>query len=200
MIACALLASASVGACALPEGDAGSPEAVHYTLIQARRAGDSAAMWQLLHPDSQAEVSQLAATLDTAAKLIEEHYPEDEQAAALSALTSLERATYAGGDGAKVYAVLAPTEPAPELGGMAKLGARVQSVDERGDRATITTWGGDALEVRRGDGRWHLELSAEQRATLDTLTVAANENKAQLEAHAARIEAWTKAHPAPPRK
>lgn len=178
LVAClivALLVAPATG-CGLPDGDRLTPEGAHYHLLHIRQSGDTAEMWDVLHPDIQA----LITTWHTAEKdtlfAIENIYPDEHKAAALEALE--------GGDRGRLpspralFEYLLDDTGGESLGTMALIGARASSVALDGDRAIINTWAGDRVHLRQGPGEvWFATLSPTEEASMKEAIAAAQGNR-----------------------
>jgi hypothetical protein len=179
--ALALTAVAWAG-CALPLGDQGAPESVHYAALQARQANDLDALWRLLDPRTTALFDRWVAAEKKAVEAIKLRYPSDKQAAAMAALDAGRRASLT--DGQALFRTFATAGAMEPLSSMAQMGARVRSVayGATGDSATVRTWAGDEASLRRGeDGLWYLALRPEEATRLEAAVRTAEANLKRVE-------------------
>lgn len=176
------LVALSQGACSLPLGDQSTPEAAHYAVLQARQAGDLDALWRLLDPAAKALFTRWVDAEKKAAEAVKLRYPSDKQAAALAALDGGRRGALP--DGQALFRVFASGGVVEPLSTMAQTGARVRSVlyADEGQQATIRTWAGDEVTLRRGeDGQWYLALRSEEASRLEAAVRTAEANLKRVE-------------------
>ncbi|MEZ4266107.1 MAG: hypothetical protein R3F39_06995 [Myxococcota bacterium] len=168
--------------CSLPLGDQSTPESAHYAVLQARQAGDLDALWALLDPATAQLFTRWVAAEKKAVEAVRLRYPSDKQAAALAALDGGRR----GGlpDGQSLFRVFATGGVIEPLSRMAQTGAHVRSVAyaDGGAQATVRTWAGDEVALRRGDdGQWYLALRPEEASRLETAVRTAESNLKRVE-------------------
>ncbi|MGM0576590.1 MAG: hypothetical protein ACQEXJ_12745 [Myxococcota bacterium] len=140
--------------CSLPEGDTSSAEGVYHAALQARLAGDTDALWDLLHPEVRDLLERWHTAERRTRREIQVGYPSGQQDEALAALglTRLREAE----DARALFAGLMGRIDPPSLSFLERLGARARSVTETNGVAQVRTWAGDEVPVKRGeDGEWY---------------------------------------------
>ncbi len=187
------VALALLTGCSLPSGGRGTPEEAHYAVLTARRTGDPGALWDLLHPDDRARFDAWIAAEKEAVRTISLVYPEPDRAPALAALADGRRASLE--DGRALFVALASGDealaggtPLPDPGPFATLGARARAVAVADDLATVRTWGGDEILLRRGpDDVWYATLPPEVVVGLDAAVERAKKNLTRVRANVAKL-------------
>ena len=151
-------------------------------VLQARQKGDAEALWKLLHPDTRAAFDQWVEAEKTIQRLVVIEFPEKVRKDALAVLTVNKHK-----DGMALFATLLGDKTGP-LETWTRMGARVQSVDEAGENATVHTWGGDDLRARKHSGKWFAVLPAQLEARLRASSAQAKKNLTDLKSLAERLK------------
>jgi len=177
-----ILLTATLAACELPKGDTSTPKGLHYAVLQARQQADTDAMWNLLHPDTRAAFDRWVASEKQIQRIVVIEFPKKVQPDALKVLTVQQHTS-----GKALFATLVTGKTDP-LETWARLGARVQSVDEAGGAATVHTWGGDDLRARKHDGKWYAVLPEKLEARLMKSSEQAAKNLIQVKQLAEKLK------------
>lgn len=175
-------------ACSVPEGDASAPEQAYYQLLTMRAAGNVDDLWASLHPDVRREFERWHAAEQLAFYEIRTAYPENDKARALEALAQGARAELT--DARALFASVLTSADAEPLGSIEAMAARVRSVelDEEAGRATIRTWGGDALAFERSEGgNWHWTMAPAELERLRAARATADENLRRVRANLKKL-------------
>ena len=175
-----ILALVLATGCAEPSGGAGDAARAWLDAVVAR---DADALHALLAPATKAKVGELFTALDATRKLIRDGWPDDGRKAAYAAtgLVGLEKVK----DPKALFAFLVGLSgTASELGAFQRYGLRVRAADESG----ATTLGGDKLQLVQDGDAWFVDLSAEDRARLDSLVLAAQAGQNRVADALAAVE------------
>jgi len=150
-------AFALMASCALPEGTGSEPSDAYYRWLAAAKAGDTDVLWRMVPKTTRASFeSWVKAERETAALIPTAYSGKDQEAAR----KKLHAARYK--DGKALYMAIF-SKPGSELGLLARLGARVRSVETTETGATITTWAGNRIVLRAdGSGGHTIDLPAAQ--------------------------------------
>lgn len=182
-----LLIALVFAACSIPEGDQSSPAQVHYLWVKVRADGDTARMWELLHPDTRAEFEKWHAAEKALVTEIKTSYPAEDGKAALAAVGGAARGEL---ESPRDLFVMAVTTAPGAPGGMGAMGARVRGEDLSADGATATvrTFGGDELVFRKGPSdQWFVTLSADELVRLKNARSRAEENLKRVRNNLAKL-------------
>lgn len=178
---------AATSACSLPEGDQSSPSQLHYRWLKVRAAGDTDAMWALLHPDVRAEFERWLLAEKRIVNEIKTAYPKEDATAALAAIGGAERG---GLDSPKALFArfVKPAPEAPGLLGEVSAHVRSEEVSADGASATIRTFGGDEVTVAKAaDGLWYTTLAPEEAERLKNARARAEENLARVKSNLQKL-------------
>ncbi len=179
-LAAALLLGLGACGCGLPDSDRSTPEGTHYELVRVRAAGDSQAFWDLLHPDIQSLVTRWHSAEKDTVFAIRNIYPDGHRKAALEALDGGVRGDLTSPRA--LFEYLMEPGGGASLGTMATLGARASAVARDGERATVSTWAGDKVFLRKGpDDLWFASLSPTEEARLVEVVGVAESNRERSE-------------------
>jgi len=174
-------------ACSLPEGDQSSPSQLHYRWLKVRSSGDADAMWELLHPDARGEFERWLLAEKRIVNEIKSAYPKEDATAALAAIGGAERGEL---DTPKALFERF-VKPAPEAPGfLGEVSAHVRSEDiaEDGVTATIRTFGGDEVVVKKGaDGSWYTTLAPDEAERLKNARQRAEQNLARVKSNLLKL-------------
>lgn len=175
----------AMSACGLPDGDQTSPTQVHYLWVKVRAAGETPAMWELLHPEVRAEFEAWHAAERALVQEIKASYPAEDMKSALAAIGGSERAELESAR--DLFARFVTAAPAPASG----FGLRVKSEDIAADGASavVRTHGGDEIVVRKGgEDRWFVTLSSDELVRLKNARGRAEENLKRVRANLAKLK------------
>lgn len=179
----ALLIGALLPGCGeLPKGDTSSPEALFYAVIQARHAGDSDALWRLLHPDTRRAFERWVEADNKTQRIIRVEFPEKIQSDALKVLTVDKHPS-----GKALFSTMVPPESSA-LEGLAVWGAYVRSVEQSGGNATVRTWAGDGFRARKSGDQWFAILPEAIDTRLNASVEQAEKNLGDVRRLAERLK------------
>jgi len=183
-----IVAMGALFGCSLPEGDPASPDGAYYGWLEVRAEADVAGMWGLLDPAARAEFERWSLVEKLMLNEIRTAYPREDVAAALAAIDGGARGELR--DGKALFGKYLTPEPPARPGGLGAFGARVKGVElsEDGKRASITTYGGDAIELTADDaGRWYLRLPDSEWERLRNARAQAERNLERIRSNLRKL-------------
>jgi hypothetical protein len=176
---CLLLAAFCAG-CSLPEGDQSSPSQVHYLWLHVRANNDTERLWDLLHPDLRDEFKRWHTAEKLLVNEIKSAYPAEDATAALTAIGGTKRGE-AESPKALFLQLLKSAPALPDSLGATAARVRSETLSEDGASASLRTYGGDEILVRKGaDDQWYVTLQPDELVMLKAALERAEQNLARV--------------------